>query len=378
MNGRYPPPAPGTMPRPDLQALHGMFGNSLIWIGAAFLLLMVSIFALIRVKPVTGEEVGIMLHRVTGEVEVINQSGMKIYFALLHDFYVLDKTLQTLEMTADVSRGERKGRDDLKIKTKDGSDVYVDLKVQYKIDPDMAAQVVATSGVGDNYKEKWARDYVRSVCRNNLGELTTEEFYDGSKRNLATIQTRTTINERLQPFGIIVDRIVIPRRPTFYKDYEEMIKKKKLADQAVLEEQSKALAAKQRQETLKVQETNKKNVAVEEYEGEMRQKVIAVEAAGEKARKAADAYHEKITVEAGATLYAAKKEAEGILAQKQAEADGIKALRQALEGKGGRNMVKLEYARRLKDMTISGKPYTVDRSVQRFEHLQGAASVGGN
>jgi regulator of protease activity HflC (stomatin/prohibitin superfamily) len=338
---------------------------------------MVVLFYTVRIGHVTGEHVGILLDRISGDVEVIDQSGVKIYNGLLSDFYVLDKTLQTLEMTEDIARGDRQGRDDLKVKTIDGSDVYVDLKIQYKIDPNMAIEVIQTSGQDDSYKVKWARDYVRSICRNYLGELTTEEFYDTSKRDAQIVVAQNELNARLKPYGIIVDRLVIPRRPHFYKEYEEMINKKKLADQTVLEEQSKAQAAKQKQQTLIVQETNRKNVAVEQFEGQMKQRVIAANADAEKARKAADAYHEKVTVDAGARLYAMEKQSEGILAKKQAEADGIKALRKALEGEGGRNMVKLEYARKIKDMTITGKPYTIDQSVERFEHLKGAASVGG-
>jgi hypothetical protein len=52
------------------------------------------------------------------------------------------------------------------------------------------------------------------------------------------------------------------------------------------------------------------------------------------------------------------------------------ALKKALEGEGGPNMVKLEYARKLKDVTLIGKPFTIQGSIERFEHLKGAASTG--
>ena len=82
----------------NLQALHQVLGSSLIWAGAAFVLVMALLFSTIRIGKVTGEQVGIQLHRVTGKISVIPQSGVKIYNGLLSDFYVLDKTLQTLEM----------------------------------------------------------------------------------------------------------------------------------------------------------------------------------------------------------------------------------------------------------------------------------------
>ncbi len=360
----------------DLKALQKAAGGSLTWLAVAFLLTMVFLFNTVRIGRVTGEQVGIMLNKRTGKTEVITQSGVKIYNGVFSEFYVLDKTLQTLEMTAVEGRGDRTGRDDLKIKTMDGSDVYVDLKVQYKINADMADEVIATSGPGDKYKQKWARDYIRTLARNYLGELTTEEFYDSSKRDVKILLAHKEANKRLNPYGIEIDSIVIPTKPHFYKEYEAMIKKKKLADQAVLEERSKALAAKQRQQTLIVEETNKKNVAVEQFEGQMSQKVIESRAEGERIRKAADAYYDRISIGAEAELYQMIKSADGILAKKKAEAEGIEALKKALEGEGGRNMVKMEYARKLKDVKISGKPFTIKSNIERFELLKGVAGAG--
>jgi len=71
-----------------------------------------------------------------------------------------------------------------------------------------------------------------------------------------------------------------------------------------------------------------------------------------------------------------KKTAEATLARKSAEADGIMALKKALEGEGGRNMVKLEYARKLKDIKITGKPFTIQSHIERFEHLKAPAGTG--
>ena len=60
---------------------------------------------------------------------------------------------------------------------------------------------------------------------------------------------------------------------------------------------------------------------------------------------------------------------------KTAEADGIMAMKKALEGEGGMNMVRLEYARKLKDIQITGKPYMVQNNVERLELLKGAAAA---
>ncbi len=366
-NRRHGRPDGGQRPV-DFKALRKFLGGARLWVALAALVLAVFLFSSIRIGRVSGEQVGILLNKLNGKITVINQSGVRIYNGITSDFYVLDRTLQTLEMV---------GEDGLKIKTVDGSDVYVDLKVQYKISPDLADTVITTSGPDDQYKKKWTYDYIRSLCRNHLGELTTEEFYDSAKRNVKVLGAQQEANQRLNPFGILIDSIVIPQKPRFYKEYEDMIKKKKLADQAVLEERSKALAAKQRQIKLTVEKTNEKNVAIEKFEGEMRRKVIEAEAAGEKARKQADAQYDMLTIGAAAALYKMQKDAEGILATKTAEAQGIEALKKALEGGGGRNMVMLEYAKKLKNITITGQPFTIQGHTERFEHLTPAATRRG-
>ncbi|MBW2431758.1 MAG: SPFH domain-containing protein, partial [Deltaproteobacteria bacterium] len=243
----------------DLKTLRRLFGNNLMWVVVALLVLVILLLVCIRIGRVEGTEVGILLNKMNGKLEVIPQSGVRLYNGITHEFYVLEKTLQTLDMT---------GNESLKIKTIDGSDVFVALKVQYRIIGEQADEVLFTSGPGDQYKRKWARDYTRSICRDHLGELTTEEFYDSSKRNAQIVKAKQEAKKRLQRFGFQIDDIVVPQKPRFYAKYEELIKKKKLAGQAVLEEQSKALAAVQIKETAKVEKKDKKNVAIEQFRGD--------------------------------------------------------------------------------------------------------------
>jgi hypothetical protein len=344
-----------------------IFGGGLIWFALAVLLVIVLIITTIRFGKVSGEQVGIILDKMNGKMEVIDQPGVTMYNGITKDFYVLDKTIQTLPMT---------GNKGLKVKTIDGSDVYVDLKIQYKIIPADAVAILKTSGPDNAFKQKWAWDYSRSICRNALGELTTEQFYDSSKRRLKIQSAKKTINDKLtKNFGIEIKDVIMTKKPRFYREYEALIKKKKLADQAVLEEKSKALAATQLQQTRIVEETNAKNVAIEQFSGMMEQKVIQANAEAEQGKKAAEAYYTKVTIGAEADLYKNKKVAESILARKQAQAKGIEAMKKALEGEGGRNMVKMEYAKKLKDVKFNGVPYVVDGKVEKFEH-QSAAGAG--
>ena len=74
------------------------------------------------------------------------------------------------------------------------------------------------------------------------------------------------------------------------------------------------------------------------------------------------------------SVYEMQQKAAGILAQKRAEAQGIEEMKKALEGEGGRNMVKLEYAKKLQGVRITGQPFTIQAHTERFEHLNAPAS----
>ena len=110
----------------------------------------------------------------------------------------------------------------------------------------------------------------------------------------------------------------------------------------------------------------------------MEKLTIQAGAEAERVKRAADAYYKETTVGADAEFYRLEKQAEATIARKKAEAQGIEALRKALEGEGGRNMVKMEYAKKLKDLKITGQPYTIQSRTERFEHTAPAASVIGS
>jgi len=271
-------------------------------------------------------------------------------------------------MTERIGRGDRSSKkDDLKVKTVDGSDVYVDLQVDYEIIAAKADTVVRTSGPGNAFMVKWVRDYVRSISRNSLGELTTEEFYDSSKRNSKVNKAKNEVNDKIREFGLRITDIRIPQRPHFYKAYEDMIKKKKLADQEELQEISQANAARQKQQTQIQIAQNNKQVELARAKGEKEQQIIQAKADGERRKAEATAYLNKIKVGADATLYKMQKAATAILPKRGAEAEGIEELKKALEGEGGRNMVKMEYAKRLRNVRISAIPITKEGHVGRFE-----------
>ncbi len=363
-------------PRAENPALSVLksFKGPLILLLLALIGLTIFFLVTFRVQRVSGTEVGIKVNNVTGDITVIAESGTNIYNGLLNSFHLLDMTVQRLEMVAQPNRGERSGRDDLRIKTVDGSDVFLDLTINYQLRRDMIEAVVTTSGLGDAYKYKWVRDYSRSVCRAVFGEMTTEEFYDASVRNLKAQKAMEELNELLKPYGIEISS-VIAEKFSFHKEYEERIRAKKLADQEVEEQISKANAARQNQIFRVVEATKKKEVVLATYSGEMQKLIVEATANAERDVKQAEAYVIDTKLGADADYYQRDKNAQAILAKAQAEGEALTAMAKAYAGVGGVNLIKRAYATKFADMTITGQPFTIESKTERLSYQDEAAAI---
>lgn len=356
---------------PMLDLLQG-FKGSLILVLIALISLTVFFLVTFRVQRVSGTEVGIKVNNVTGDITVIAESGTNIYNGLLNSFHLLDMTVQRLEMVQESGRGERSGRDDLRIKTVDGSDVFLDLTINYQIQRDKVEEVVKTSGLADAYKYKWVRDYSRSVCRSVFGEMTTEEFYDASVRNIKAQKAMLELNELLSDYGVEITS-VIAEKFSFHKEYEERIRAKKLADQEVEEQISKANAARQNQIFRVVEATKKKEVTLASYAGEMEKLVVEAKAKAERDVRQAEAYVIDTQLGADAKFYQRDKNAQAILVKAEAEGEALTALANAYQGVGGVNLVRRAYAQKIGDMKITGQPFTIESKTERLTYQDEAA-----
>ncbi|MFQ3225574.1 MAG: regulator of protease activity HflC (stomatin/prohibitin superfamily) [Lentimonas sp.] len=363
---------PNQRSQPPLIALIERFKSSFALLLIALVALTIFLMVNFRVQRVTGTEVGIKVNNVTGEITVIAESGTNIYNGLLNSFHLLDMTVQRLEMVSESGRGQRSGRDDLRIKTVDGSDVFLDLTINYQLRRDMVEAVVTTSGLEDAYKYKWVRDYSRSVCRSVFGEMTTEEFYDASVRDQKSQLAMAELNGLLKPYGIEVSS-VIAEKFSFHQEYEERIRAKKLADQEVEEQVSKANAARQNQIFREVEATKKKEVVLASYDGEMQKLLVEATANAERDIRNAEAYVIDTELGADAEFYQRDKNAKAILVTAQAEGEALTAMAKAYEGIGGVNLVKRAYAGRLTNMKITGQPFTIESKTERLTYQDEAA-----
>lgn len=297
-----------------------------------------------------------------GVQEEIYEPGATYFFVpFLTDWHTFDTRLQNLEMTASVSRGDRSSRDDLTFKTIDGNDISLDIIVSYRLDPKMAPYVLQHVATNDlELKENIVRTIARSKPRDIFGELMTEDFYVSQLRSAKAEEVRATLNEILNPYGVIVERVgTVDYR--FNEAYQQAIEDKKVADQQVEKNISSANAT--REEYLK---------RVEEAKGDVAKMKARADGEFLRAKIEADAYYQRQS-----------KLAEAIEVEGRTAAEGILKMNEALAGAGGEAMVKMAIAEALMNKRIMMLPIggggldirTTD--INQLLQLYGLQSVAG-
>lgn len=347
---------------------------------AVVLLAILSLWTM-RVGSINGSQIGVFVNNLSGNIDVVVRPGSQFYCGIYTDFYVIDNTVQSLRM-ADVNAN----KDALDIKTRDGSDVHLDVALNYRLVQDskvIAERVIPECGLAtqyvqvavdrgrqwrevDAYKLKWARDYARAVIRYKFGEMKTDDFYSSGERARKGLEAEAELNQLLRPHGIEVMNLV-PERFRFYEEYEKKISEKKAADQEVQSQEQIALATLESQKKRKAEATAVLNVEIARLDGELRTARLSLEGESTRAKLEAEAYAFTTQTNAEAMFVQAQNEAQGQLARAKAEAEGMRALAASLAGEGGLNLVRLEYAKALQKAVITGVPYSTDPRIQKVE-----------
>jgi regulator of protease activity HflC (stomatin/prohibitin superfamily) len=281
-------------------------------------------------------EVGVL----TRKIAVFGKSGVQqetyppgatyTFPAFITDWHVFNVALQNLSMVQSKNEGDRAERDDIEFKTHDGNDITVDVTVAWRIDTAKTPWILEhVGGSTSEVKENLVRPACRSIVRDVLNTMTSEEFYVSDKRFQKAEEAREKLAKVLTPEGVIVERVILGEHH-FHPEYEKVIHDKKLAEQTAERMVSEGHAA--QQEALRNLETAK---------GQVAQKIAAAGGA-----------LDQVKLHADADFFRSQRESEAILAEKKAHAQGVSKTNQAMSGTGGRTMVKLRVAEALEGKEI--------------------------
>ncbi len=206
------------------------------------------------------------------------------------------------------------------IQTSDGFYVDVDVSILYRIvDP---YKTITKIGPGMLYETNGLIPKAEPKLKESLGELTTEEFFNSPLRVRQADNAMALLNAELEPMGIKVDSVLV-RYFKYSDEIQKNIEEKKLKDQLVFSNQSKAKASAEEAIVSKVRQEGEANVKVKLEEGR--------------------AY---VTMrKADMDLYQRTKKAEADLLIKLAEAKKTELVNLAYQQRGSDKLVGLEMAK---------------------------------
>lgn len=296
-----------------------------------------------RVKP---DEIGVRtinFGRGEGIVKTDYAPGFHRFLWPLDTWHRLPSTVQRIRFARGDMQGA--GNEGLQVNSAGGDRVILTAEVLFRIADGEAHHVLQETGTDERYRE-FVRGLTQDAARVLFGRLHTEAFYDENARETARQEAVTLLRERLKPRGIELINFLV-EAVEFDRNYETLIKQKKLADQRVELEKAKSRAAEEEGKVAKIgAETTAKVAKIErENEAEITKKTTEVNLQIGTMRAEAEKYASALN--ADAALYKSQKEADGQKLLKEAEAEGTQRLNAALLGIGGRNLVALEAAKRL-------------------------------
>lgn len=276
-------------------------------------------------RSTEANEVGVRVNKLTGvENRVYAPGGTYFLTPFINDWYTFSTKTQSLEMTAKRGQGDRADIDDIEFKTRDGNDVGVDVTVLYRIDPQQVVKILETVATSDEeVKQKVVRPLVRTLVRDALNMLTSEEIYT-EKKFKAGQEAVVALNQALAAYGLVCENVTLGDH-RFHPKYQEAIVSKKVYDQQVNTNRSATEAAQ-----------GQWAATLEKVKGDVEQQIAQERGNAAQMALGADAYY-----------FSKQKEAEAILAQKSAEAKGVIELNRAMASSGGRTNVKLRIAKAL-------------------------------
>jgi regulator of protease activity HflC (stomatin/prohibitin superfamily) len=258
--------------------------------------------------------------------EVYAPGATYLFPIFLTDWHTFDVSLQNLSMVRDVKKGgDRSHEDDLFFKTIDGNDIRVDVTVAWAVDPKRAPHLLNKVGEStEQVKEKLVRPACRSIVRDVLNSLRSEEFYVSEKRFAKAAEARDRLAAVLEPEGIMVRQVILGEHH-FNPEYEKVIRDKKLAEQNSERMRSEARATAEQVKS-----------ELQKAKGSVNQTLAAAQGALDTAKLSSDAQ-----------LFQNQKQAEALVAEKKAHAQGVRKQNEALAGSGGTALVKLKIAEAL-------------------------------
>lgn len=280
------------------------------------LVVLVAIIAVISVRHTGDTEIAVAINKITGNGEVIPKAQAAIRPALVYAWYPFPTELQTLPMM-------------ITFKTVDGNDIKQKITATWFFDPKLAINVVEDTALDIKELEQiFLLVVARSKGRDIIGDADTKQYYNTSYRMAKQAVVKENLQTLVSGVGIIVEGISFGEYEFVDDEY-----KAKIADRKKYEQQT--------EKTLKDIDAQLAFYAAErkKIDGENNTRIADADGIFERDIKIADADY-----------YESERNAEATKSEGDYFFEEMKAKSASLEGAGGKNLVKIEAANRLKNV----------------------------
>lgn len=249
--------------------------------------------------------------------------------------YRYDTSLQYLSWGPVGSGTDINHSDYVYTRAHDGNEVALAVTVQYRISdkPEDLQRLVRYVAKNNSDVRKLIQAVARADIRTYMNELKTSEFFDRNARYTAIDKAKDAMNSRLNHDGIIIEKVLLDEHR-----FERLLK-----DGTVDASYQEKI-----DETQKLgQDTERELLRIDTIKAQKAQIFNQTQATVNRQVAEADGYKKQAVFRGDAYLESKQNEALGILAKGKAEVEGLKEKIAALEGEGGKAILKLELAKNL-------------------------------
>jgi len=266
--------------------------------------------------------------------------------------YVFDTSVKDISWPSS-SKPEDTGRNESFLNTRalDGNEVALAVTVRYRINPESKTLITLVNEVArsDGDVRQLVAAVARADIRAYMNQLRTAEFLDEQSRYRAIDAVRESISRRLLVLGISLERVIL----------DDFRFDRALEDNSVDSSYQEKISEIQKLQ----QDTERERSRIETVRAKKKQEFNQVQASINRAIAEADGYKKQAAFQGDAYFEGRSNEAKGILALGKAEVEGLVQQIKALEGPGGRAILRLEIAKQL----LAAKP--------NFVVLNGSSSM---
>jgi len=236
----------------------------LVYAGAAGALILLLLFASVRLVPVGH---GLVVFNTVSKTFRLAPQGVALVAPLISDTELYDLRRLEYTMSGVAGEGKRSEADDsLWSPTKEGLQVGIDITVWHHLDPRRVVDI--HRGIGPDFEEKIIRPAVRSVIRLVISEYAVMDVYS-SRRAEIQDEINAKIKRLVEKDGFVIDEVVL-RDVRFTEQFAKAIEAKQIAQQSA-EQMKYVLEKEQKEAERKVIEAQGRSKAIETINEALRQ-----------------------------------------------------------------------------------------------------------